>query len=338
MKSFDGIIGLALADSMGVPVEFHTRKELEINPVKGVTERGTYNMPAGCWSDDTSLTLATMEGIIRNNGVINRRTYHNIADNFVDYYFKNAFTPTDVMFDIGNTTRNAIIKYFKYHIDPIKAGGNAEYNKGNGALMRILPIAYYAEQNKTTLQDDLAIVADIASITHAHPSCILGSYLYVEYARMLIAGFSKEESYKYIQNIDTKGFPTYVVDEYKRILQGNIKYTPREKISSDGVTRDTLEAALWSFMNNTDYSSTVLTAINLGEDTDTVAAVAGGLAGIHYGKENIPQEWLKYVKRLDYIQKLCDEYDYAIEYKKTPYSFKPVPTQQNRLHDYDESR
>ena len=110
MKSYDGIIGLALADSMGVPVEFQTRDSLKKYPIKGVIGYGTYDMPEGCWSDDTSLTIATMDGITRNAGIIDENAYKNIADNFLNYYLSDAFTPTDEMFDIASKLTNNLEK------------------------------------------------------------------------------------------------------------------------------------------------------------------------------------------------------------------------------------
>ena len=165
-ECYDGIVGLALADAMGVPVEFYNRMELKENPVKGVIGYGTYNMPEGCWSDDTSLTLATMDGIIKSNGNINEQTYNNIADNFVSYYLNGAFTPTGKMFDIGNTTSQAILRYYKGITPATKSGGTSEYNAGNGALMRILPIAYYSYNKKISDEETLNIVSNVASITH----------------------------------------------------------------------------------------------------------------------------------------------------------------------------
>ena len=79
----------------------------------------------------------------------------------------------------------------------------------------------------------------------------------------------------------------------------------REEIKSSGYVVDTLEAAIWCLMTTNDYKSCVLKAVNLGNDTDTVAAVSGGLAGALYGYDDIPKEWLDTLKRRDYIEKMC---------------------------------
>lgn len=316
MKSYDGIIGLALADSMGVPVEFQTRDLLKKHPVKGVIGYGTYNMPEGCWSDDTSLTIATMDGITRNAGIIDENAYKNIADNFLNYYLNDAFTPTDEMFDIGGTTRNAILRYSTGTIAPTKCGGNESTNAGNGALMRILPIAYYAYEKKLSNEEIINIVSDIASLTHRLDTCKMGSYIYTQFAKKLLEKESKENAYRYIQSLDYSSFDNQTVEEYKRVLQGNIFDLPEQAISSLGKTLPTLEASLWAFMNSKDYSSAILPAINLGNDTDTVGACTGGLAGIYYGAENINRDWLSKLRKHDYLKNLCNEYDLSIQNSK----------------------
>ena len=317
ISSKDGILGLAIADAMGVPVEFINREALRFKPVTDMTGHGTYNQPAGSFSDDTSLLLATMDGIIRNGGIINDEAYYNIADNFASYLSLGSFTPRQQKFDVGNTTAAAIHSYMS-GTKPWLAGGNTKYNKGNGALMRILPLAYYAEQNNLSDEETLEYVSKIASITHRLPHCVLGSYIYVNFARRLLQGYSKEKAYEDIPSHDYSSFDQETLDEYSRILKGKIYEAQEDDISSKGVTVDTLEAALWSFMRNDSYETSVLQAINLGDDTDTVGCVTGGLAGIYYGLKSINPKWLNKLLRKDYIEDLCDLYDKTIKTRTVP--------------------
>lgn len=311
-KCYDGIIGLALADAMGVPVEFLSREELKTRPLIDFESYGTYDMPEGCWSDDTSLTIATMDGIIKNSGVIDEQAYKKIADNFVDYYYDGAFTPTDKMFDIGGTTSSAILRYASGQASATEAGGNAKSNAGNGALMRILPIAYYSYDKDLSDAEILDIVSNISSITHRLETCKLGSYIYTQYAKKLLEGFDRREAYEIIQELDYSSFSHETLEEYSRILEDDISKLPEDEISSLGKTCPTLEASLWSFMNSHDYSDAILTAINLGNDTDTVGACTGGLAGLYYGCSSINSEWLSKLKKLSYLTQLCNDYDSAI--------------------------
>ena len=97
------------------------------------------------------------------------------------------------------------------------------------------------------------------------------------------------------------------VKHFSRLKNKNFKNLPQDEINSGGYVVSTLEAAIWCLLNTDDYKSCVLKAVNLGDDTDTVGAVAGGLAGIHYGYESIPEEWTAKIARRDYIENLCSE-------------------------------
>ena len=96
--------------------------------------------------------------------------------------------------------------------------------------------------------------------------------------------------------------------KYDKILKGNIKEELVENIRTTGYIVDTLEAVFWLFLNSKDYDETVLKAVNLGGDTDTIAAITGGLLGIHYGIENINENWRKKLIKCEYIEKLCDQF------------------------------
>ena len=99
-----------------------------------------------------------------------------------------------------------------------------------------------------------------------------------------------------------------MLNDYSRLP--NLQGLRREEVRSSGYVVDTLEAALWCFLNTNSYRECVLTAVNLGEDTDTVAAVAGGLAGIYYGcsgESGVPDEWIAQIPRREWIEDLCSE-------------------------------
>jgi hypothetical protein len=101
----------------------------------------------------------------------------------------------------------------------------------------------------------------------------------------------------------------YDSPEYKhfeRLLDDNFDKLKRDDIRSTGYVIDTLEAAVWCLLTTNSYKECVLKAVNLGDDTDTVAAVAGGLAGALYGLEGIPQEWLDTLIKREYIEAMCE--------------------------------
>ena len=187
----NGIIGFVVGDVLGVPVEFMAREELRKNPVVDLRAYGTHNQPLGSWSDDTSMTLATMDSIIHKEEIDTT----DIGNRFFNWYRKNKYTPLGKVFDIGRTTIQALVKY-ELKLDEAKnCGEEGEYSNGNGSLMRMIPIAYYIYYKK--IKDDKEIyniVKDVSSITHRHEVSILGCYIYVSFILGLLNGLEKKAS------------------------------------------------------------------------------------------------------------------------------------------------
>ena len=310
IKSSSGIIGFAIGDALGVPAEFKSRAELKLNPITDMVGDGTYNVPAGTWSDDTSMTLATIDSIISMQKI----NINDMANKFLEWFRNSDYTATNETFDIGRTTLQALAKYEMKLEDASNCGESNEYSNGNGSLMRILPIAYYIYyKNITDNKEIYNIVKQVSSITHAHEISILGCYIYVNYAIELLDGIDKIKAYKNIQQLDYSFFTQNTMDKYSRILKGDIQDVSEEDISSGGYIVSTLEATMWLFLNSDDYNTTILKAVNLGDDTDTVAACTGGLLGIYYGIKSIEDSWKQNLKKYDYIVKLCNEFDKKVK-------------------------
>ncbi len=224
------------------------------------------------------------------------------------------YTATDETFDVGRTTLQALSRYELNEAKAEKCGGNGEFDNGNGSLMRILPIAYYIYYKQ--IKDDNKIyelVKKVSSITHAHEISILGCYIYVKYCLLLLNGKDKFEAYEQIQHLDYGLFSENSLNKYKRILQENIMEVSEENISSSGYVVSTLEAVMWLFLNSNDYNTTILKAVNLGDDTDTVAAITGGLLGMYYGRISINSNWKVKLKRVRYIMDLCKKFEKTIK-------------------------
>ena len=305
MKVENGIIGFVVGDTMGVPVEFNSRGKLLLNPVTEMLEYGTHNMPKGCWSDDTSMTLATMDSIIKCKEI----NTNDMADKFIKWYRNGEYTATGIMFDIGTTTQQALVRYQRGIDIASKCGGEREYDNGNGSLMRMLPIAYYCYLKGLEDTEILKIVKEVSSITHRHPISILGCYIYVRLAIELLKGKGLLQAYQEIKKLDYSYFTEDTIYKYERILNNDIGLYNINEISSNGYIVSTLEAVIWTLINSKSFNETIIKAINLGEDTDTVGACVGGLAGIYYGIENINQKWKDNILRYDYIINMCNEFE-----------------------------
>lgn len=298
-KVYNGIMGLVVGDALGVPVEFRKRDTFKITDMIGY---GTYNQPPGTWSDDSSLTLATLESIVK----LGKIDPADIMQNFFCWLDDGMFTPYGKVFDVGGGTRRAICRYANGK-DASKCGGKTRMDNGNGALMRILPVAMLPDSTYKQIN-----ILSVAHLTHAHFISDYACLLYAAIAENLMNGMGKEEAVSVgIQRLQHNIENVSMLAEYTRLP--NIQTLRRVEIKSSGYVVDTLEAALWCFLNTDTYKDCVLLAANLGEDTDTVAAVAGGLAGILYGcggKTGIPDEWIAQIPRRNWIKGLCAELNF----------------------------
>ena len=228
----DCIYGLAVGDALGVPYEFRPRGTFKCTDMIGY---GTHGQPAGTWSDDTSMTLATCDSI-RGLGHIDTA---DMRDKFVSWIAPGEYT-IDGVFDYGN-----------------------------GSLMRIAPLAFTAATDEE--------ISEVSAITHAHRTSTDACIIFVELMRNVMNG----------------ALPSWAL---------HLKGVPEQEIRSGGFVRDTLKAATWCFVNTTSYEDCVLAAVNLGDDTDTTAAVAGALAGTAYGIDAIPREWIDTLRGKELIE------------------------------------
>ncbi|MFS4473490.1 ADP-ribosylglycohydrolase family protein [Chryseobacterium sp. T20] len=299
-----GIIGVCIGDALGVPVEFKKREDLIRNPVTKMLEYMSWNQPKGTWSDDSSLTLCLAEELTKGYDL------EKIGQSFVKWNKYGHLTAHGRLFDIGGTTRHALARLIKG--ESARFSGNIfEEDNGNGSLMRILPLAFYLE-NEEDIQKLYLIVKEVSAITHGHFRSVFACFIYVIFSIQLLKRKNKREAYTHTQKVsleyaEKQGFNPNEIELFSRILKNDISGYPEDEIKSGGYVLHSLEASLWCFLNSESYSEAVLKAVNLGEDTDTTGAITGGIAGIYYGYENIPQEWISELVRKDDIEALCEK-------------------------------
>ena len=281
------LFGLCIGDALGVPVEFAPRYLLKEYPVTEMMGYKVHNQPPGTWSDDSSLAFCLAESLVSGYNL------HDIAKKFCQWAYEKKWTPHGEVFDIGITTRNAIAR-LKVGTDPVKAGGKNERNNGNGSLMRILPLAFYLENEKGH-DNRFQKIHDVSCLTHRHLRSQIACSIYIQYAINLLKGMELKNAYDMLKE---QICSYYSIEKYKeeikhfhRVLNNDISCLEEKHIQSNGYVVSTLEASLWCLLTSGSYKETVLKAVNLGEDTDTTGAVAGGIAGIFYGYEQIPREW-----------------------------------------------
>lgn len=294
------VLGHAIADALGVPVEFCDRSEVDENPVKDMMGYGTYDYPEGSWSDDTSMSLCALDSLAK--GEIN---YKDIMNNFIKWLNDGDYTPTGEAFDVGRTCLKSIIMYCQTY-DIETCGRRAEHSNGNGSLMRIHPMTLYLHtRNDLSIDEKISIIHKTSALTHAHERSKIGCGIYSFVLWELLTNPTKEGIYEGLNKAKKYYNGQPELDKYSRIFDKTFIITKREEIYSSGYIVDTLEAALWCLLTTSNYSECVLKAVNLGDDTDTVGAVAGGLAGALYGIDSMPEKWLNTLKRKAYIEDMC---------------------------------
>jgi len=302
------IMGVVVGDALGCPVQFESRETVAKHPVTGMRGYGTFNLPPGSWTDDSSLTLALLESI-RRTGCID---YTDIMDNFVKWLDGGEFTPYGYAYDIGRGTMSAINRYKRYH-KPHKAGNIDERSNGNGSLMRIMPAVLYCIDNALSSDEAIDIIHKVGGLTHAHIRSNIACGLYYFMAAAVLNG--DDNLTGRLQAGLDKGFAFYEqyladhenLEYYDRLRElSSFMALPENSIRSSGYVVDALEAAVWALANSGSFVEALLEAVNLGDDTDTVGAIAGGLAGLYYGYDAIPEDWLAAIQRREWIEGLCE--------------------------------
>ena len=308
----NGMMGVVVGDALGMPVQFADRVDLKINPVKTMEGFGTYYMPPGTWSDDSSMALATLDSIREIGGV----DYSDIMDRFVRWNFFGEYTPAGKAFDQGNTCVEAICNYVRDK-DYKTCGKTGEQANGNGGLMRIMPACLYAYEKvldgEWDVKQALECVHQVSALTHNHLRSKIACGIYYFMIKNIIEG--KGSLLERLQQGIDDAVAFYQGDianagelaHYSRLFHlDEFAKAKEDTIKSSGYVVDSLEAAVWSLITEDTLEETLLKAVNLGGDTDTIGAIAGGLAVLFYGYESVPEEWRKQIIKEEEIIALCE--------------------------------
>lgn len=306
-----GIMGVVTGDALGCPVQFEDRETVATHPVRDMRGYGSFNLPEGSWTDDSSLTLALLDSLL-TKGTIDLK---DIMENFVEWLDNGKYTPYGYSYDIGTGTMRAIAHY-KRNRKPLKCGSYDEFNNGNGSLMRILPACLYCCEKGLSDQEAIRQIHLVGSLTHAHIRTNIACGLYYFMIREILHGEGSLQ--ERLQKGLNAGFAFYEnllsdhenLEYYDRLRDLSVfAGTPVEKIRSSGYVVDTLEAAVWSLITTDSFEAALLRAVNLGLDTDTVAAIAGGPAALYYGFDAIPKQWIEKLQRKEWLEAMCEKAD-----------------------------
>lgn len=270
------LLGLAVGDAVGTTLEFRYRGSFE--PITDMVGGGPFHLKPGQWTDDTSMALCLASSLIEK-GTLDLRDQ---MKRYVSWWQNGYLSSTGKCFDIGNATRAALQRWVRTG-EP-QSGDEAANTAGNGGLMRLapVPIAYRHSVAKAV---DAAAVATAG--THRAPECLQASRVFAEMLVRALNGYTKPQ----ILCEPEAGGP--LSGKLSAVVIGaSYAKKPRNAIKGSGYVVESLEAALWAFHSTECFRDCILAAANLGDDADTTAAIAGQLAGAHYGESGIPSEWV----------------------------------------------
>ena len=309
-----GLLGEAVGDAFGVPVEFMSRAEvrkLDLQDMVGrdshllFTSRWNRLIPAGAWSDDTSMTIAAMSSIISHFGAID---YDDIMAQFLAWWDKGKYTAIDFQFGLGTNIGDALDRY-RQGVPAAKCGGKGLMNNGNGALMRMFPFSMYCIQQDLSLDETLSVIRKAAGITHGHEINALSCFIYTLFLGECVRTRNPQMAYRNAVLFQISYFKQMFSEE--AMAAHTVVLTQLEKASFDpdtipesGYVVDSLTIALYCLLHTGNYEDAVKMAVQFGYDTDTNAAITGSIAGAMYGQSQIPQRWLEPLKKKETLLRM----------------------------------
>ena len=291
-----GLYGLLIGDALGVPYEFHLASTIPPRELIDMTpparfQRSHASIKPGTWSDDGALALCLLDSSIEKDGL----DLANLASKFLAWGSIGYLTVDRRVFDIGIQTRRAF-ENLKDGMAPETAGPSDVRSNGNGSLMRTLPLALWHRGS----DEELVGLAHAQSLlTHGHVHSQVCCALYVLVAKRLLERKAMQEAWlraeKELANI-------YHDSPYSSALDFVLSVKSQEPQGS-GYVVDSLWSAK-SACQETTFSGVVKAAVAFGNDTDTTACIAGGLAGIHFGFDAIPLRWMDILRGRELVKPL----------------------------------
>lgn len=296
-----GLWGALVGDALGVPVEFKNRDTLQLDPVMTMRGYGTHRQPPGTWSDDSSLILCTVDSLLQAEFDTT-----DLGKRFVDWMYRGLWTSWGEPFDVGVGTSDALMRIAN-GTPAEEAGGRGEYDNGNGSLMRILPVALrFAHETPEQLARK---IERASAVTHRHARSQMACVLSALIVRELLNEKQPSSALATARSIfsDLYSRSDQLV-HFSGLLEHDIASKDQAEVPSSGYVLHTLTASLWCLLTTQGYTECVLCAVNLGEDTDTTACVAGALAGIRDGLESVPLLWRNALPRQQELKSLLESF------------------------------
>lgn len=277
-RMIGAVYGLAVGDALGAPVEFSRRGSYPW--VKDYASGGPFNLKAGEWTDDTSCALAMAYALIKPGNQVG-----NIIKELRAWYEHGKYSVNGRCFDIGGTTRAAL------YDGPQKS----EHSCGNGSIMRLSPaVLVYLGLGYSAIEAGCGLTS---MSTHAHQRCYDACRLLGGIIARFINGYSKERVIgAFVGREDFEDPEIAALADLRWLSDADYA-----RLSGSGYVVATLRSAIYCALKAETFEEALQLAVNLGEDTDTVGAVTGQIAGARWGYSGIPSRWITGLARKDMI-------------------------------------
>jgi ADP-ribosylglycohydrolase len=298
------MLGLAVGDAVGAQVEFMRPGDFE--PVADMVGGGVFRLPAGAFTDDTSMALCLAQSLVERGGF----DPVDQLERYLRWIREGYMSSTGRAFDVGGTCADAILR-FEATRQPY-CGSTNPNRAGNGSIMRLAPVPlFFAREPEKAVE----MSAASSRTTHGAPNAVDGCRYLGALIVGAVSGASKEELLS----------PRYtpapglwerapLADAIREIADGSFVTKDPPEIRGTGYVVDSLEAALWAFHRGHSFEEGLMLAVNLGDDADTTAAVYGQLAGAFYGVSEIPRRFRDRLAMRDLIEDLAvNLYELAFE-------------------------
>lgn len=294
-----GLYGLLIGDALGVPYEFHEPRQIpppeaiEYEPPAGF-QRAHDGVPPGTWSDDGAHALCLLDSLLYQG----RLDLDDLGRRLVNWYEWGYLAVDGKVFDVGIQTSTALA-HFRAGTPGLMSGPKGERDNGNGSLMRVLPLALWHRGDDAKLASDAMAQS---RVTHGHMRSQVCCAVYCLWARRILEGSTEPwaAALATFRELYPEGF------EARAELDTNVFRPDAEEPpgAGSGYVVDCLRSARQCVAAGRDYETVVKSAIRLGHDTDTTAAVAGGIAGLTFGVQGIPERWRSALRGQELVEPL----------------------------------
>jgi ADP-ribosyl-[dinitrogen reductase] hydrolase len=281
------LVGLACGDAVGTTLEF--MRPGSFTPITDMVGGGPFSLLPGQWTDDTSMALCLAESLLQKNGF----DAVDQMNRYCNWHQYGYFSCTGKCFDIGITVSAALNQYLKTG-NPF-SGSTDERSSGNGALMRIAPIAMFYRHHPEKL---LELARDSSRTTHGSAECLDASQYFCS---LLVSAFTAVDKNSIVASYSP------ITEKMQSIAKGDYLNKPYQQLTGSGYVIESLESALWCFYNSSSFKDAILLSANLGNDADTTAAICGQLAGAYYGVDAIPESWIEKLAMRDTIFSIAEK-------------------------------